>query len=323
VSGSAQLGLHERRPGPPRVDVALSRVRDQDRDRKDTPPWGPGFVRVTAVPTLPPRTMIIALRGDRTCRIRTLAPLRFQAQAAIRISRRVRGRVRDGRTRCQSARRIVRSVKTVLCYGDSNTWGCIPLTGPEPSRRFAPNERWPGVLREHLGAEYWVVEEGLNGRTTVWEDGLQPHRNGRELLLPALLSHRPVDIAILMLGTNDLKRRIGVSAAEIAEGAGMLVEIARGSCCGLDGAEPEVLLVCPPPLGRLPQFAHAFEGGAEKSRELAAAFTEVARERGCALLHAGTHISTSDVDGVHLDRDAHAALGAAVAEAVRNLEGNG
>jgi lysophospholipase L1-like esterase len=129
-----------------------------------------------------------------------------------------------------------------------------------------------------------------------------------------------VDIAILMLGTNDLKRRIGVSAAEIAEGAGMLVEIVRGSGCGREGAEPEVLLVCPPPLGRLAQFADAFEGGAEKSRELPEAFREVAREHGCALLEASTHISTSDTDGVHLDRDAHAALGAAVAEAVRNLE---
>jgi lysophospholipase L1-like esterase len=221
--------------------------------------------------------------------------------------------------------RVVSSVpvKTVLCYGDSNTWRCIPATGPEPARRFAPDERWPGVLRDHLGVGYWVVEEGLNGRTTVWEDGLEPHRNGRDLLLPALLTHKPVHIAILMLGTNDLKRRIGVSAAEIAEGAGVLVEIVRGSHCGPDGAEPEVLLVCPPPLGPQPPFADAFDGGAAKSRELPAAYREAARAHGCALLEAGEHISTSDVDGVHLDLEAHAALGAAVAEAVRNLETSG
>jgi hypothetical protein len=65
-------------------------------------------------------------------------------------------------------------VRTILCYGDSNTWGCIPLTGPEAPSRFPPDERWPGVLRRGLGDRYWVVEEGLNGRTAVWEDGLEP-----------------------------------------------------------------------------------------------------------------------------------------------------
>lgn len=208
-------------------------------------------------------------------------------------------------------------VRTVLCYGDSNTWGCVPLTdSDEPPRRYPPHERWPGVLRRELGPGYWVVEEGLNGRTTVWDDGLEPHRNGMELLMPALLSHWPIDVVVIMLGTNDLKRRIGVSAAEIAEGAGTLVDVVRTSGCGANGGVPEVVLVCPPPLGRVPQSQADFAGGWEKSRELAAAYDDVARRRSCGLVDAGAHISTSDVDGVHLDREAHAVLGSVVAQAV-------
>jgi lysophospholipase L1-like esterase len=210
-------------------------------------------------------------------------------------------------------------VRSVLCYGDSNTWGCIPLGGPEPARRFAPDERWPGVLRRELGDGWWVVEEGLNGRTTVWDDGLEPFRNGRAFLLPTLLSHQPLDVVVVMLGTNDLKRRFGVSAREIAEGAGLLVDAVRASGCGPAGGPPELVLVCPPPLGRLGEFADDFEGGREKSTRLAVCFQAIAQGRSCAFLDAGAHISSSDVDGIHLDRDSHAVLGRAVAGVVAAL----
>jgi lysophospholipase L1-like esterase len=109
-------------------------------------------------------------------------------------------------------------VKTIMCYGDSNTWGCIPLTGLEPPRRYAPAQRWPGVLRRELGDGYWIVEEGLNGRTTVWDDPLEPFRSGKELLVPCLMTHQPIDLMIVMLGTNDLKGRFGVGARDIAAG---------------------------------------------------------------------------------------------------------
>lgn len=210
-------------------------------------------------------------------------------------------------------------MKNVLCYGDSNTWGCIPVTGSEPPRRLPPDDRWPGVLRRELGSDYWVVENGLNGRTTVWDDGLEPHRNGLESLLPALLAHQPLDLVIVMLGTNDLKRRFGVSAVEIAEGAGMLVDVVRTSACGPEGAAPDVLLVCPPPLGRLTEFADEFEGAPEKSRRLADCFAEVARVRSCAFVDAGADISSSDTDGIHLDPAAHADLGGVIATAVREI----
>src|SRR4030095_16419851 len=106
------------------------------------------------------------------------------------------------------------AMKTIMCYGDSNTWGCIPLTGPEPPRRYGPAQRWPGVLRRELGDGYWIVEEGLNGRTTVWDDPLGPFRSGKELLAPCLMTHEPIDLVVVMLGTNDLKRRFGVGARD-------------------------------------------------------------------------------------------------------------
>ena len=210
-------------------------------------------------------------------------------------------------------------MKNVLCYGDSNTWGCIPVTGSEPPRRLPPAERWPGILRRELGSDYWIVEDGLNGRTTVWDDELEPHRKGLESLLPTLLTHQPLDLVIVMLGTNDLKRRFRVSAPQIAEGAGMLVDVVRTSACGPDGAAPEALLICPPPLGRLTQFADEFEGAPEESRRLAECFAAVAESRACVFVDAGMHVSSSDTDGIHLDRDAHAALGGAIAAAVARI----
>jgi lysophospholipase L1-like esterase len=210
-------------------------------------------------------------------------------------------------------------VRTILCYGDSNTWGCVPVLGDEPAPRFPPDVRWPGVLRRELGPDFWVVEEGLNGRTTVWEDDLQPHRNGRTFLPAALLTHHPVDLVVIMLGTNDLKRRIGASPLEIARGAGALVELARTSGCGPAGGPPGVLLVCPPPLAPRSQFDDAFEGGLQKSLALAEAFAAVAAACDCPLVDAGAHVVTSDVDGIHLDADAHEALGTALAGTVRSL----
>ena len=207
----------------------------------------------------------------------------------------------------------------ILCYGDSNTWGCIPLQGPEPARRYPPGARWPSVLRRELGDGYWIVEAGLNGRTTVWDDPLEPHRNGRKLLLPTLLTHQPLDLVIIMLGTNDLKRRLNASAAEIAEGAGMLVDVVAASGCGPDGRAPQSLLVCPPPIAEVDQFDDEFEGGAKKSRQLAGHFAAIAAQRSCAFFDAGALISSSDVDGIHLDEPQHAVLGVAIAERVRLL----
>ena len=118
---------------------------------------------------------------------------------------------------------MMADMKTILCYGDSNTWGYNPRT----QDRFPIAERWTGVLAHKLGAEFRVVEEGLNGRTTVWDDPIEGYKNGKEYLIPCLESHRPIDLVVIMLGTNDLKKRFSVSAYDIAQSVGVLVEIVQ------------------------------------------------------------------------------------------------
>jgi lysophospholipase L1-like esterase len=124
-----------------------------------------------------------------------------------------------------------------------------------------------------------------------------------------------------MLGTNDLKHRFGLSAADIAAGAAALVDLIRSSGAGPGGTQPDALLICPPPVGRLDLFADTFEGAAEKSRQLARHFEREANAHGCAFLDAGMFIRSSDIDGIHLDVEAQQALGQAVAQTITRLPG--
>jgi lysophospholipase L1-like esterase len=205
--------------------------------------------------------------------------------------------------------------RTILCYGDSNTWGWNPAT----QTRYARHERWPGVLRQELGKGYLIIEEGLNGRTTVWDDPIEGYRNGKEYLIPCLETHKPIDLVIIMLGTNDLKMRFSVPACDIAAGAGVLADIVAKSETGPRDGTPQVLLVAPPSLAELSEFAEMFEGGAAKSRMLSRNFHLVAEEHGCALLDASGVIVSSDVDGIHLDLKEHEKLGRAIAARVRQV----
>ncbi|MCE1253229.1 MAG: SGNH/GDSL hydrolase family protein [Anaerolineae bacterium] len=201
-------------------------------------------------------------------------------------------------------------MKNILCYGDSNTWGAIP---GDYHRRFEYEQRWTGVLQNQLGPQYRVIEEGLSGRTTVLEDSMEDGRNGKTWLLPCLRSHRPLDLVVLMLGTNDLKSRFNFSAFDVSKMAGLLVNIIRQSACGINDQAPLVLLVAPPPLGPLGSYAAEFSGGTAKSLELAAQFQQRAVEQGCLFLDAGSVIKSSSGDGVHFDAPEHQKLGLAIA----------
>lgn len=208
-----------------------------------------------------------------------------------------------------------RAIKTVLCYGDSNTWGSDPETG----ERLAHEVRWPGVLRWELGEGYWVVEEGLGGRTTVWDDPIEgAHKNGRSYLKACLESHKPIDLLTIMLGTNDLKARFAASASDIAQGAASLAEMALKSGCGPDGGAPVVVLISPPPVGNLTEMAEMFEGAGEKSRGFGGHYRRFAEQYGCGFLDASEFIVSSDIDGIHFEAGEHRKLGEAVAEHVRS-----
>jgi len=209
-------------------------------------------------------------------------------------------------------------MKEILCFGDSNTWGYDPVT----RERFPGDVRWTGVLQAALGQGFRVIEEGLNGRTTVWEDPVEGDKMGRRHLPPCLESQAPLDIVVLMLGTNDTKKRYSAPPTDIAAGVGVLLDIVARSTAGRDGKAPPVLVVAPAPLAKLTEFAQMFEGGVEKSRALAPLYAEVATARGCRFFDAGKAISCSDRDGVHFEAAAHRTLGEAVAREVKGILGS-
>lgn len=206
---------------------------------------------------------------------------------------------------------------TILCYGDSNTWGYEPGTG----RRLPAPRRWAGVLRREL-PDASILEEGLNGRTTIQDDPFEPGRSGAAYLVPCLASHAPLDLVVLMLGTNDVKGCFPHDAAGIAAGAARLVDLALRSQAGQDGRAPMVLLVAPPPV-TAPQPLQEVWGfsaaSVERSRGLARLYRAAAESRGCAFLDAGALVAVSPLDGVHLDAAAHERLGVEVAKRVRDL----
>ena len=211
-------------------------------------------------------------------------------------------------------------MRSILCYGDSNTWGAATVARPD--NRYAPNERWPGVLRAALGPEWLVIEEGLGGRTTVSDDPVEwnPDKNGARFLPVCLHSHKPLDVVAIMLGTNDLKARFGKTPWEVAQGVGVLVDLVKMAGAGRNGGTPEIIVMCPPIiLDQLPLHPDLFAGAPAKSREIAARYRAVAAERGVRFFDAASVAVSSKVDGFHLDPEAHTAIGRAIAAEVGKI----
>ncbi len=204
--------------------------------------------------------------------------------------------------------------KQVLCYGDSNTWGYIPKSGT----RYEENVRYPGVIAESLGDQYRVVEEGLNGRTTVFSDRMEPERCGIEHLLPFLLSHLPLDYLVIMLGTNDTKSHFHVNASEIGYGMEELLIRARHILV-TRGSESEIILVAPVPIH--PETDPMFDQESwKKSGELALIYRDLSHSYGCLYLDGGSVTSDVGEDGIHLSVKGHRALGEAIAAIIKEHE---
>lgn len=216
-------------------------------------------------------------------------------------------------------------MQTILCFGDSNTWGYDPSGTAAAGYpvRYAPEIRWTGALARQLGTGYRVVEEGQNGRTTVHDDptAVAP-RNGRRVLPTILESHKPIDIVVIMLGSNDLKTIYHVPPGDIAAGAGLLVKMILQSDAGPGNNAPRVLLVCPPPVGDLsglPELNAKLAEGRRKSLALPDFYQTVAAQLGVAYLNSQDIIVPSPVDGLHLEASEHMALGRAIAVAIRKM----
>jgi lysophospholipase L1-like esterase len=209
--------------------------------------------------------------------------------------------------------------RTILCFGDSNTHGTRPMPTLDGAGRFDHAARWPSVMGKALGPTYEVIPEGHPGRTTVHDDPTTGEYRSGVRVLPALLeSHKPLDLVILKLGTNDLKNCFHVSAADIAFFLDRLVRMIRASGAGPNGAAPQVLVVAPPPILEAGCLAEMFAGGAVKSHGLASAIQAMATRLDAGFFDAGRVIAVSPVDGIHYEAEAQVQLGLAMATAVRN-----
>ena len=207
-------------------------------------------------------------------------------------------------------------MKQILVYSDSLTWGIIPDT----RERLPFHDRWPGVMETALNeaqGKYRVIENCLNGRRTVWDDPFKPGRNGLQGLEQVIEMHSPLALVILMLGTNDFQSMHPHNAWHSAQGIRRLIMAIQQAPIEPGMPVPPVLLVAPPPI-QTPKglIAAKFEGGDEKCTGLAQAFSQVATELSCDYFDSSTVISSSEVDGIHLDKQEHHVLGNALASKV-------
>jgi lysophospholipase L1-like esterase len=210
---------------------------------------------------------------------------------------------------------------SVVCFGDSNTWGCPPLSLTEPQRRLGRDERWTGVLGARLGPKgYDVVEEGLSGRTTVFDDPIEGvHKNGARAIVGILESHDPIDVLIVMLGTNDFKPYFAATAYHSARGTSTLVQTIKQTYLWDNKAAPELLIVAPPRIS-IDASKAFWSDAAIRCRNLAEYLGQVAERAGAFFLDSNRFVQVG-LDGVHLDAVAHRALGDAMVAEVESILG--
>ena len=206
----------------------------------------------------------------------------------------------------------------VLCFGDSNTHGTPPIVDIAVYGRFGPGVRWPSRVGQALGCE--MIEAGLPGRTAQFDDPIMgAHMNGQAGLKIALESHGPLDVLVLMLGTNDVKARFTSTPEAVVGGIAGLLDIAQHRVMQERHGGFKILLVCPTPVVEVGPIKDEFYGGAARSRALPPLYQALAAARGIDYLDAGPVISVSPLDGVHFDEAAHAKLAEAVTAKLRTM----
>ena len=203
----------------------------------------------------------------------------------------------------------------ILCFGDSNTWGYAPVS----AMRYPRDIRWTGVMASQLGSRFNVVEEGQNGRTTVWNDPLEGgHKNGLTYLPACLESHHPIDLVILMLGTNDFQSMHPHNAWHAAQGMGTLITAIRTAPIEPGMPVPPILVVAPPPIGAGFHDAVMGDGCVEKSKGVAGWYKIIAERNNVHFLDA-EGCEFNQIDFMHLTRKGHAQLAEKLAELVPTL----
>ncbi len=215
--------------------------------------------------------------------------------------------------------------KHILCFGDSNTHGyCAdPADCADSGVRFAEEQRWTQLLQEALGQDYLVIEEGLSGRTTCFDDPIHEGLNGLDYIYPCLKSHEAIDLLIIMLGTNVCKDRFYARAACIGLGMARLVNKAKSTDCW-GGKTPNILVIAPPPIGEgmltSPVAATMGQLCVEKSRQLADSYREQCELLNVSFLDAGAiGCEFNTVDFMHLTSRGHRTLAEALTKLIPQL----
>lgn len=210
-------------------------------------------------------------------------------------------------------------MKHIMCFGDSLTWGFNVAT----MNRFEYTERWTGILQKSLGVDYRIIEEGLNGRTTVFDDPFSENKNGSRALPMLLETHAPLDLVIIMLGTNDLQPFRGVTYKEAARGYRTLISIIQKSLAGVNNGIPQILLLSPPLMKVNSDhiMALSFEGSENHSQKLAAAYQQVANFNNTHFLDTAQFVETDPIDGVHLDLKGNQLLAKALHQKILEIFG--
>lgn len=209
--------------------------------------------------------------------------------------------------------------KRILCFGDSNTYGYIPTGG-----RYDEHTRWPMRLAELLGDDFAVVEEGFNGRTCVNDDPVEGgFKSGVNYLPPCLMSHIPLDVVIIMLGTNDIKRRFGLTPMTIGQSMMQLVKAVKQYAMDEAGNVPHIIITAPAPiLDNLMETRHAEcfgERAIEVSRGLAKEYLRISKLLRCDFFDAGLYAEVSPLDAVHLTARGHIRLAEGMAEKIKSI----
>ncbi|WP_130862122.1 SGNH/GDSL hydrolase family protein [Bacilliculturomica massiliensis] len=210
--------------------------------------------------------------------------------------------------------------KDILCFGDSNTWGYIPGL----AERYPREIRWTGRLQRMLGEEYYVIEDGQNSRTIVWDDPVTGYKNGLTYLIPCLEAHKPLDAVVIMLGTNDMQERFQLNGFNIARSMERMVDAVQFSRAGRGGQAPKLLLIAPPlirdNLYETPLGENLGAGCIERSRETAPHLKLLCEQTGIWFLDAQTVAEASPEDAVHMDEQGHKALAEAVRDMILKME---
>ena len=210
--------------------------------------------------------------------------------------------------------------KRVLCFGDSLTWGFDPDT----RQRFSEDARWPRVTGELLGNGYEVIEEGQNGRTIATDDPAEGEKNGLKYIGPCLESHSPLDIVIIMLGSNDCKRKFSYSSMDIAGEMQILLEKVKAYNEFRCQNRFKIILVSPPHISDAIRDSwlgdsFGYENACRVSSELSGWYKSLSEMYGTFFIDAAEHVKVSDSDGCHLDADSQRKLGSVIAGFIQEI----